>query len=94
MVVGGERKISSDKSKRRKKIIDAIHGYMDTITNPTTKAFWAYVLWTKQGVDVSNESLKGSKTIAKFAFGVGITSLAASLLSLGVSLLNSYKCEC
>ena len=61
---------------------------MDTITDPTIKAFWAYNLWIKKGVEINTNSLQKSEMIAKFAFGVGVTSLTASLLSLGISLLN------
>jgi len=59
---------------------------MNTVTDPTAKAFWAYSIWTHEGIKLNNESLKQSKLIAKFAFGVGITSLTASLLSLGHSI--------
>ena len=82
------KKISEDNSKKREEIIDSIHKYMDTITDPTIKAFWAYNIWTHEGVKINAQSLNQSRFIAKFAFGVGITSLAASLISLGISLLN------
>lgn len=61
---------------------------MDSVDEPTTKAFWIQAVLSLEGIKKVNKNQSDSKLIAKFAFGVGITSLTASLISLGIVLLN------
>lgn len=61
---------------------------MDSIKDPTTKAVWFKMVQIFALAKKNQKEMDSSNTIAKFAFGVGITSLAASLISLGVSWLK------
>jgi len=62
--------------------------YMDNIHDKPTKAFWIQSVRMIELSKRNSQMLHKADILTKFAFGVGMTSLTASLISLGIVILN------